>query len=97
MAVRAAAELAAVRGLHHTHLVVVFLAEERHRAGCERILERHARRLHVRVLEYRAVHLVLEPLDLRRGQPAAEGEVEAQIRRMHERSGLVYVVAEHSP
>ena len=96
MAVRPAAELAAVRGLHHAHLVVVFLAEERHRARRERILERHARRVDVRVLEDRAVHLVLHPLQLLRRQPTLQGEVEPQVRRMHERARLMHVLTEHA-
>src|SRR5204862_4634148 len=48
VAMRSAAQLAAVAvlaGLDHTDLVVVLLAEERHRARRERLLERHRPRV----------------------------------------------------
>src|SRR5581483_2283740 len=50
VAVRPAAELAARPRLHDAHDVVVLLAEERHRARRERVLQRHDARPHVRVL-----------------------------------------------
>src|SRR5439155_24202909 len=82
VAVRAAAELAAVPGLDDPDLVVVLLAEERHRAGGERLLQRHGPRMHVRVREDLTIHLVLDAPDLFRREAAAECEVEAQIGRV---------------
>src|SRR5947207_2236576 len=76
--------------------VAVCLAEECHRAGRERLLQRHRARMHIRVAQDRAVHLVLDPPQLLRRQRAAEREVEAKIRGVHERAGLMHVLAENA-
>src|SRR5258706_13538566 len=64
VAVRPTAQLTARASLDHAHLVVVLLSEQRHRTGRERLLQRHHARVDVGVREDRAVHLVLDALEL---------------------------------
>ena len=94
--VRAAAQLHAEAGHRDdAHLVAVFLAEERHRAGGDRLLRRLHVGLHGRVLQHL---LVDDPLDLEEllaREGAEVDEVEAQAIGRDERSRLLHVRAEH--
>src|SRR5205814_9258144 len=47
----AAAELARAANVEHTHLVAVFLAEQHHRAGFLRLVDRHHARVRWRICE----------------------------------------------
>src|SRR5258706_554013 len=90
--VRASTELATRAGFDHANLVVVLLAEERHGARGKGFAERHDASVNARVVEDRAVHLVLDTLELLRRKRAAEREVKTKIRRVHERAGLMHVL-----
>ena len=51
--------------------------------------------VHVGVLQDRGIHFILDALELLLRQRPIEGEVEAQIRRVHQRARLVDILAEH--
>ena len=89
---------AAVRILahrHDAHLVAVFLAEQRARAGGARVVERHQPRRHRRVLQHIVVGDVLDPLDLLGRHRLRMREVEAQPVGRDQRALLRDVIAQH--
>ena len=77
------------------HLVAVFLAEQRARAGGARIVERHQPRGHRRILQHEVVGDVLDLLDLLRRHRLRMREVEAQPVGRDQRALLRDVIAEH--
>ena len=86
---------AAVTHRDHAHLVAVFLAEQRARAGAAGILERHQPRGHRRVLQHDVIGDVLDPLQLLSRHRLRVREIEAQPVGHHQRALLRHVVAEH--
>ena len=81
---------------HDAHLVAVFLAEQRARAGLLGVVERHQPRLDRRVLQH---DVVGDVLDLRSiscgGDRLGVDEVEAQAVGRDQRALLRDVIAEH--
>ena len=55
---------AALAHRDHAHLVAVFLAEQRARAGGDRVVDRHQPRRHRRILQHDVVGDVLDALQL---------------------------------
>ena len=80
---------------HHAHLVAVFLAEQRARAGRTRVVERHQPRGHRRILQHDLVGDVLDLLDLVRRHRLGMREVEPQPVGRDQRALLRDVIAEH--
>ncbi len=79
----------------HAHLVAVFLAEQRARAGCDGVVDRHQPRGDGRVLQHDVVGDVLDALDLGRAHRLGMGEIETQPVGRDQRALLRDMVAEH--
>ena len=79
----------------HAHLVAVFLAEQRARAGGAGIVERHQPRGHRRILQHDVVGDVFDALDLGQRNRLGMREVEAQPVGRHQRALLRHVIAQH--
>src|SRR5215471_7668932 len=95
---RAAAQLAAEsRHADHTHLFAVLFAEERHRAGGDRLFERQDVGGDFRVSEDLAIHQLLDFLELGAVHGGVVREVEAQTARLHYAARLLDVRAQHLP
>ena len=95
---RAAAQLGReVADLDHAHPIAVLLAEERHRAGLEGLVEIHLARRDGRVGLHLLVHQILDAADLTVVHLAAMREVESQVIGSHQRPRLGHVRAEHLP
>ena len=94
----AAAKLQAeVRDAHDADLVAVFLSEQRHRAGGDRLLRGADLRLHGSVSADLFVDDSLDPIDLVPRERLEVGEIESQPVGRHERAGLLRVRAQHLP
>ena len=94
--VRAAAQLhREVADAQHAHVVLVLLAEQRHRAGGDRAFVVHHLRFGRRVAADLRVHQVLDLPQLVRRDRLEVREVEAQAVRRDERALLRDVRAEH--
>src|SRR6185312_10575655 len=76
------------------HLVAVFLAEERQRAGLDRLLRRHEPRRHLAVLADAVVDLALDDADVLAREGARLAEIEAQPVGRHERALLRHMLAQ---
>ena len=68
--VRAAAQLARRADVEHAHFVAVLLAEQHHRAGLLRLVDRHHARLRRGVVEHLGVDDLLDAADLARRSSA---------------------------
>ena len=79
----------------HAHLVAVLLAEERHRAGLDRLVVLHDARAHVVVPADLAVDERLHLADLALGHRLVVREVEARLVGVDERALLLHVRPEH--
>ena len=79
----------------HAHLVAVFFAEQRARAGGPRVVERHQPRGDGRILQHDVVGDVFHALELGRGHRLGVREVEAQPVGRDQRALLRDVIAEH--
>src|SRR5262249_31185981 len=77
----------------HPYLLATVLAEERARAGGDRVVDRHQAGGDGRILDDHVVGDVLDALDLGRAHRLGMREVEAQPLRRHERALLGDVIA----
>ena len=94
--VRPAAQLGReVPDADHPDAVAVLLAEERHGAALERVLQIHLGRAHDDIGLHLLVDELFHLLDLAVLQAGAVREIEAQMVGRHERAGLPDVGAEH--
>ena len=93
--VRAAAQLARAADVQHAHLVAVFFAEQHHRAGLLRLVDRQHPRLRRRVLQDLGVDDRLDAANLVVGDRRIVGEVEARLVGIDERALLLHVRSQH--
>src|SRR5262249_3896669 len=94
--VRATAQLGReVADLDHAYPIAVLLAEERHRAGLQRLVEIHLARDDRGVGLHLLIHQIFDAADLAVVHLAAVREVEPQVMGSDQRSGLGHVRAEY--
>ena len=80
---------------HHAHLVAVFLAEQRARAGRDGVVDRHQPRGDGRILQHDVVGDVLDLFQFLRRDRLGMREVETQPVGRDQRALLRDVIAEH--
>ena len=91
----AAAQLFRRADIEHAHFVAVLLAEQRHRAMLDGVVERHVVRPGRLVLQDLAVDDHFDPGDLLRRQRRVVAEVETGLVRIDQRAFLRHVAAQH--
>src|SRR3954468_962978 len=95
---RTAAQLTAeARYGNHPYLLAILLAEQRHRAGGDRLIEWHHIRLDLEVLEDLLIHEALDFEQLGLVHLGVVREVEAQAAGIDHAAGLLHMLAEHLP
>ena len=82
---------------HHAHLVAVFFAEQRARAGLARVVHSHQPGGDLVILQHDVVGDVLDAAQLVRRDRLLMHEVEPQPIRRDQRAALGDVIAEHLP
>src|SRR4051812_5100243 len=92
---RAAAELARRADVEHAYLLAVLLAEQHHRAGALRLLDRHHLRARRRVRQDLGVDQRLDLDHLFLGHGLVVREVETRLVGIDQRAALLHVRPEH--